>query len=129
MSAADRGPRGAPPSRDLRPIADFLLALADATRLRILFALRAGERGVADVAGEVGLAPDRVSRQLARLRRAGFVACRHTRGAVCYRLANPDVLAICDGICVSLADGETARTPVTAAPRLPAAATGRPSVR
>ncbi len=103
--------------RCLRPIADYLLALADATRLRLVLALSRGERSVAGLADEVGADRDRASRHLAVLRRAGLVACRRERGLVLYRLASPDVAAVCDAAC-------GASTPGGGAPSRP---TGRPS--
>ena len=93
------------PDRPVRPIVDYLLALADATRLRILLTLRAGERSVGAVAAEARASRDRVSRQLVHLRSAGLVACRRERGRVVYRIAAPDVFAICDAVCSSLEAG------------------------
>ncbi len=87
----------------LRPIADYLLALADPTRLGLALTLCGGERSVAALADEVGAARDRVSRQLAVLRRAGLVTCRRERGVVFYRLASPGVAAVCGAACGDLA--------------------------
>ena len=50
--------------------------LADPTRLRILEALRAGERPVNDVVHEAGVAQSGVSRHLRILHQAGFVGVR-----------------------------------------------------
>ncbi len=82
-----------------RPIADFLLALADPTRLRIVFTIGDGERSLAELADAAGLARDRTWRQLAHLRRAGIVACRRAAGSVRFRIANPDVFTICTRLC------------------------------
>lgn len=92
-------------NRPVAPIADYLLALADATRLRILVALREGERSIAHIAAEVRISRDRVSRQLAHLRHAGIVASRREQRIVLFRLASPDVFAICDAVCSGLGEG------------------------
>ena len=87
-----------PPRPPLRPIAAYLLALADATRLRIVFALGDGARSVQAIAAGAHVSRDRVSRQLALLRHAGLLACRRERGILLYRLTCPDVFEICDAV-------------------------------
>jgi ArsR family transcriptional regulator len=64
-------------------------ALADATRLRIIGLLRAGEICVCDIHGSLGLPQPTVSRHLAYLRRSGLVATRKEGLWVHYRLADP----------------------------------------
>ena len=61
-------------SMPLQPAA--FQVLADPTRLRIVEALRAGERPVNDVVLEAGVAQSGVSRHLRILHEAGFVGVR-----------------------------------------------------
>ena len=102
--------------RPAAPIAEYLMALADATRLRIVFALGEGERSGAQISAELRVGRDRVSRHLVHLRRAGVVEWRRRRRLVLYRLAGPEVLAICAAACGGL-DAE--RRPRAGTPCIP----------
>ncbi|NEM89793.1 ArsR/SmtB family transcription factor [Galbitalea soli] len=62
--------------------------LADATRVRLILALRAGERSVGELAEIVGKSPTAVSQHLAKLRLARIVAIRKDAQRVYYRLEN-----------------------------------------
>jgi DNA-binding transcriptional ArsR family regulator len=62
--------------------------LADATRVRIILALRDGELSVNHLADIVDKAPTAVSQHLAKLRLARIVATRQEGTKVFYRLAN-----------------------------------------
>jgi DNA-binding transcriptional ArsR family regulator len=63
--------------------------LADATRVRIILALRAnGELSVNELADSVGKAPAGVSQHLAKLRLARIVTARQEGTRSFYRLAN-----------------------------------------
>ncbi|BCT74916.1 transcriptional regulator [Sinomonas cyclohexanicum] len=63
--------------------------LADATRVRIVLALRgSGELSVNQLAEIVGKAPAGVSQHLAKLRLARIVVARHEGTRAYYRLAN-----------------------------------------
>lgn len=62
--------------------------LADATRVRIILALRDGEMSVNDLAKIVGKSPASVSQHLAKLRLGRFVAARQDGTRVFYRLEN-----------------------------------------
>ncbi|HEU4908727.1 MAG TPA: metalloregulator ArsR/SmtB family transcription factor [Propionibacteriaceae bacterium] len=62
--------------------------LADATRVRIVLALRDGELSVNTLADVVGKSPAAVSQHLAKLRLTRMVATRHEGTRVFYRLAN-----------------------------------------
>ena len=62
--------------------------LADATRVRIILALRDGELSVNYLADIVGKSPAAVSQHLAKLRLARVVATRQDGTRVFYRLAN-----------------------------------------
>jgi DNA-binding transcriptional ArsR family regulator len=62
--------------------------LADATRVRIVLALREGELSVNTLADVVGKSPAAVSQHLAKPRLARLVTTRHVANRVFYRLAN-----------------------------------------
>jgi ArsR family transcriptional regulator len=62
---------------------------ADATRLRILNVLAAGELCVCDIVGLLRLSQPTVSRHLAYLRRTGLVQARPELRFTYYRLAQP----------------------------------------
>ncbi len=65
-------------------------ALSDATRRRLLALLLDGEACVGDLVEVLGLPQPTVSRHLAHLRRAGWVAVRRDAPWVHYRLATGD---------------------------------------
>jgi DNA-binding transcriptional ArsR family regulator len=60
--------------------------LADATRVRLILALRGGELSVNHLADVVDKSPAAVSQHLAKLRLARIVATRHDGQRVFYRL-------------------------------------------
>ncbi|MCW3767261.1 MULTISPECIES: ArsR/SmtB family transcription factor [Paenarthrobacter] len=62
--------------------------LADATRVRIVLALRDGEMSVNDLAEAVGKPQSAVSQHLAKMRMARMVSTRHEGTRVFYRLEN-----------------------------------------
>ncbi|GAB3272236.1 metalloregulator ArsR/SmtB family transcription factor [Sinomonas notoginsengisoli] len=62
--------------------------LADATRVRIILALRDSERSVNDLADAVGKSPAAVSQHLAKMRLARVVSTRQDGTRVFYRLEN-----------------------------------------
>lgn len=62
--------------------------LADATRLRIILALRDGEHSVGRLAELVGKSPTAVSQHLAKLRWGRIVQARQDGTHMYYRLAN-----------------------------------------
>jgi ArsR family transcriptional regulator, arsenate/arsenite/antimonite-responsive transcriptional repressor len=74
----------------LSTVETLFKALADATRLRILGLLLAGEVCVCDIHDSLGLPQPKVSRHLAYLRRAGLVETRRDGLWVHYRLATLD---------------------------------------
>jgi DNA-binding transcriptional ArsR family regulator len=71
--------------------------LADATRVRIVLALRDGELSVNTLADVVGKSPAAVSQHLAKLRLARMVTTRHEGTRVFYRLANEHAQQLVSG--------------------------------
>ena len=90
------------PDEFFEPVAERLRLLADATRLRILDALRAHEMSVVEIVAKVGASQPNVSRHLALLLRAGIVTRRPDGRNVHYRVADPFLDQICEAICGSL---------------------------
>lgn len=74
-------------SPGLETLAQLAGALSDGTRLRLLAALRGGERCVCELTDLVGLAPSTVSKHLSLLRAAGLVEMRKQGRWAYYRLA------------------------------------------
>jgi ArsR family transcriptional regulator len=74
-------------------------ALSDPTRLRILDLLRRqDEASVGEIAELVGGSQQNVSKHLGALHAEGFVARRKQGTSAMYRIADPGVHQICDGI-------------------------------
>lgn len=86
----------------LDEIAEWLKAMADPTRLRILHAMQNGEKCVTDLLEGMECSQANVSKHLAILRKAGLVDCRREGSSVYYRIADPAVYEICGSVCDSL---------------------------
>ncbi len=76
--------------------AEICKVLTDPKRLRLLHALRDGERSVGDLAAVLGVSLPNASQHLAVLRAAGLVDGRREGASVRYRLAEPAILDACD---------------------------------
>jgi DNA-binding transcriptional ArsR family regulator len=93
---------GLPPEA-LDQVAAYFQALSEPTRLQILNLLRGGERNVGEIAQACDCTAANVSRHLTLLTQHGFVE-REGRGtAVYYRIADPEVYALCDLVCGNIA--------------------------
>jgi len=77
-----------PDSQFVELAVEVFAMLADATRVRIILALRAGELSVNHLAEIVDKSPAAVSQHLAKLRLGRFVAARQEGTRVFYRLEN-----------------------------------------
>ena len=87
-------------------------ALADATRLRILGLLLAGEVCVCDIHESLRIPQPKASRHLAYLRRSGLVETRREGLWIHYRLAtlpDPVLAALVDAVRHALAHVDTVR--------------------
>lgn len=101
-------PRLSPSSRLLEDpflgVADWLKALSDPTRLRILHSLRGGgEKCVGELLASCVCSQANVSRHLAVLREHRLVSCRRDGMRVFYRIADPAVFTVCETVCLSIA--------------------------
>ena len=104
--------------RALEHVAEYFRALAEPQRLKILNALRTGERNVGELSELLDCSQANVSKHLSMLSKLGFVE-RESRGtSVYYRVADPRTYQLCDLVCgqiakhlVSQADMLSAFTP------------------
>ena len=85
-------------------VAERFQALAEPMRLRILNALRRGERSVGELVGETGAGQANVSKHLQVLHRHGFVERRKAGVSSLYRIADPNVFQLCDLVCGGIRD-------------------------
>ncbi len=89
--------------RALEQVADYFRALSEPCRLKILNALRAGERNVGELTEAVQSSHANVSKHLSLLTKLGFVE-RESRGtSVYYRVADPAIYPLCDLVCGQIA--------------------------
>jgi ArsR family transcriptional regulator len=70
--------------------------LADPKRLRLIDALRDGERSVGELAEALGITYPNVSQHLNVMREAGLVIARRAGTSAHYRLAYPQIAQACD---------------------------------
>jgi ArsR family transcriptional regulator len=80
-------------------VAERFKALAEPARLRILQALRTGEKTVSELIEETELTQANTSRHLQMLHSLGFVSRRKEGPYVVYRLADDSVFELCDLMC------------------------------
>ena len=85
-------------------VAVFLKCLGEPMRLKILRALHDGERNVSELIKEVGATQSNISRHLATLTWTHIVTSRKEGTSTFYRIADPNIAAICDTVCRSIAD-------------------------
>ena len=83
----------------LELIAERFKALAEPARLRLLNALREGEKSVSELMDETGFGQANVSKHLQMLYSLGFVERRKDGLYVHYRLADESVFQLCDIVC------------------------------
>lgn len=88
MEQRDRPPLG---DEQVGLVVEVFRMLADATRVRILWALTAGELSVNELADSVGKPAPSVSQHLAKLRMARLVRTRRDGTTVYYSLENEHV--------------------------------------
>ena len=84
-------------------IARRFRALSDPTRLRILDQLRnTEEASVGELTETLGTSQQNVSKHLSALLAEGFVARRKRGTSSLYRIADPGVHELCDGVCAGI---------------------------
>ena len=103
----------------LHQVADRFKALAEPSRLQILQTLRQGEATVTSLVERTGLTQANLSRHLRVLLGMGFVERRKEGLHAWYRLADQDVLQLCDLVCGRLErQVEARRKELAGRPRL-----------
>jgi DNA-binding transcriptional ArsR family regulator len=83
--------------------------LADPTRLRILQALRDGERTVGALAEACEITQPNVSKHLRMLGEGGVVHRRQVGNSAWFSIADDSILAMCDVVCAGLRQHLNAR--------------------
>ena len=88
--------------RAIEQVAAFFGAFAAPTRLRILNALRHGERNVGDLASSLGSGQANISKHLRLLAQAGLIE-KSTRGtSAFYRISDQRTYHLCDLVCAQV---------------------------
>jgi DNA-binding transcriptional ArsR family regulator len=88
--------------RAIEQVAAFFSAFAVPMRLKILNALRYGERNVGDLAAALGSGQANMSKHLRLLAEAGLIE-KSTRGtSAFYRIADPRIYHLCDLVCAQV---------------------------
>ena len=83
------------PSEDsIIKLSGFYKIMGDATRCRIICALREGEMCVCDLCNVLSMSKSSISHQLAKMREFGIVKCRRDGKEVYYSLDDAHVLDI-----------------------------------
>lgn len=100
----------------LEVIADRFKALAEPARLRLLNALRDGEKTATELMEATGLGQANASKHLQILHAAGFVQRRKEGLFVRYSLAGEDVFTLCDIMCGRLQAEEASRRSLLSPP-------------
>jgi len=97
-----------PQSIDL--IAERFRALAEPARLRILMALREGERNVTALSNLHGTSQANISKHLQVLTSCGFLKRRKDGLNVLYSIADPNIFTLCETVCANIQKDLTARS-------------------
>jgi DNA-binding transcriptional ArsR family regulator len=85
-------------------IARRFAVLAEPTRIKLLDRLRVGEASVQELTETIGSTQQNVSKHLGVLRQAGIVGRRRAGNYAYYSIVDEGVLALCEGVCGSLAE-------------------------
>jgi DNA-binding transcriptional ArsR family regulator len=88
--------------RAIAQVADFFGAFAVPMRLKILNALRGGERNVGDLTAEFGCSQANVSKHLSLLAQKGLIAKSLRGTSAFYRIVDPRIYQLCDLVCLQV---------------------------
>ena len=92
----DQAIESLPPARILSDLGEFFKVLGDSTRLKVLYALGAGELCVFDLSTSVGASVSAVSHHLSLLKRMRLVKPRRDGRVIYYSLDDTRVQTILD---------------------------------
>ena len=87
----------------LDQVAAFLKNMAEPTRLKILRSLHDREKTVTEIIAETLASQSNVSKHLSLLAAARIVTPRKEGTSTYYKVADPNITAICDTVCRSIA--------------------------
>ena len=85
--------------RAIEQVAGFFAAFAVPTRLKILNALRHGERNVGELASDLGVGQANMSKHLQVLAQKGLIQKTPRGTSAFYRIADPRIYQLCDLVC------------------------------
>ncbi len=83
----------------LEQVAGFFRAMGEPLRLKILNALRTGERNVGEITAELACSQANASKHLAVLAGNGLVDKRQSGTSTYYRIRDPRIYELCDLVC------------------------------
>jgi DNA-binding transcriptional ArsR family regulator len=83
----------------LNLIAARFKALSEPSRLKLLIALKSGEKNVGELMEATGLNQANVSRQLQLLTGVGFLQRRRSGVSIIYSIADPAIFDMCQQVC------------------------------
>ena len=83
----------------LELVAERFRVLGEPMRLRLLDAMRSGERSVGELVDRTDATQANVSKHLALLHAAGLVSRRRAGTTVYYALTDPSIFQLCDLVC------------------------------
>lgn len=83
-----------PPEEEMNDLADFFRIFGDATRLKILYALKFSEMCVLDIAQLLGMSQSAISHQLRVLKQMDLVKNRRDGKTIFYSLADAHIVTI-----------------------------------
>jgi len=80
-------------------VANYFQALSEPMRLKVLNALRSGDRNVGELANLLGCTTANISKHLSLLAKGGFVQRQMQGNAAYYRIADPAIFDLCNLVC------------------------------
>ncbi len=83
-----------PPEEEMNDLADFFRIFGDATRLKILYALKFSEMCVLDIAQLLGMSQSAISHQLRVLKQMDLVKNRRDGKTIFYSLSDAHIVTI-----------------------------------
>ena len=88
--------------RAIEQVAEFFGAFAVPMRLKILNALRNGERNVGDLTAQFGCSQANVSKHLSVLAQKGLIEKTLRGTSAFYRILDPRIYQLCDLVCAQI---------------------------
>ncbi len=85
-------------------IAETYKALADPTRLKVLYSLKGGPKSVSELMEILKIKQANLSKHLSILRNSGILKAKREKNNVYYSLTDNKITSICDMICNYIKD-------------------------